>query len=891
LAGTETALVVEDLGGRVVGWDEAAARLFACPAARALGQPVIEVLPAEAVGRARRAADAGDAEPVRLTLPGEDGSARQARLGASVVRGPDGRLVGLVYVVTAGDDAAPAAAEAPTPDEEPADGEAWLRDALHAASVGTWQHDVARGVFRLDARSRRQFAAQAPEITLDEVLARVHVDDRARVAAEVERSLDPAGAGRHSIEFRLLMPDGEVRWVATDSRTRFAGAGAGRRAVQRSGTVQDVTDRRETQALLERKDELLTHTGALAKVGTWEFDVASGRGTWSDEVARIHDLDAGADASVQIGLGFFHGEARIKVGQAVADAILLARPYDLEVPLLSARNVPKWVRTIGLPVVEDGRVVRVQGVFQDITERKDAEATLRRSEAQFRQLTENIQEVFWMLYPGEPPTMLYLSPAYERIWGRSTESGVAGGLVTVVASVHDEDRERMREVFARLAQEGGFDEEYRIVRPDGDVRWIHDRAFPVRDAAGRLERVVGIAEDVTAHHEAETRRRELEEQLRQSQKMEAIGRLAGGVAHDFNNMLNVILGHANLGLRRTDRPERLASSLREILAAAERSRDLTRQLLAFSRRQTIAPRVLDLNVSIRDFESLLRRLIGEDVALDFAAGRGLWHVSMDPSQLDQTLTNLAVNARDAMSFGGLLTIETRNVVIDEAYCASHPDARAGEFVMIAVSDTGRGMDRATLDRAFEPFFTTKPEGEGTGLGLSTVYGVARQNGGSVNLYSEPGRGTTVRVYLPRHEGPQEARAEAAAVPLRRGAERILLVEDEAALLALTEELLTELGYEVLAAEGPLEAIALAAQPEPPLDLLLTDVIMPSMNGKELAERVRALRPGIRVLYTSGYTADAIAHRGMLEPGIDFLEKPFTLDALAAKIREALERPS
>jgi PAS domain S-box-containing protein len=890
LEGTATALVVEDRGGRIVGWDAGAARLFAQPAASALGRSLADVLPAEAVRRARLAATAGDPEPVAFSLPGEDGPARRLRLSSSVVRGPDGELLAIVHGVTAAGDESPAIAAPPPADDEPPDAEAWLRDALHAASVGTWQHDVARGVFTLDARSRRQFGAEQPEVALEDVLARVHADDRARVREEVARSLDPAGTGRHAIEFRLLMPDGEVRWVATESRTRFAGAGADRRAVERSGTIQDVTDRRRAQAL-ERKDVLLTHTGALAKVGTWEFDVATGVGTWSDEVARIHDLDPGADASVQLGLGFFHGEARTQVGQAIADAILLARPYDLEVPLLSARNVPKWVRTIGLPVVEDGHVVRVQGVFQDITERKDAEATLRRSEAQFRQLTENIQEVFWMLYPGDPPTMLYLSPAYARIWGRSTESGVAGGLVTVVASVHEEDRERMREAFARLARDGAFDEEYRIVRPDGEVRWIHDRAFPVRDAAGRLERVVGIAEDVTAHHEAEVHRRELEEQLRHSQKMEAIGRLAGGVAHDFNNMLNVILGHANLGLRRTDRPERLAASLREILAAAERSRDLTRQLLAFSRRQTIAPRVLDLNVTIRDIESMLRRLIGEDVALHFTAGRDLWSVSMDPSQVDQALTNLAVNARDAMPFGGRLTIETRNVVIDDAYCASHPDARAGEFVMIAVSDTGRGMDRATLDRAFEPFFTTKAEGEGTGLGLSTVYGAARQNGGSVNLYSEPGRGTIVRVYLPRHEGAAEVRVETAPAPLRRGAERILLVEDEAALLALTEELLTELGYEVLSAEGPLEAIALASKPEPPLDLLLTDVIMPSMNGKELSEHVRALRPGIRVLYTSGYTADAIAHRGMLEPGIDFLEKPFTLDALAARIREALDRPS
>jgi PAS domain S-box-containing protein len=774
--------------------------------------------------------------------------------------------------------------------EEPLDSDTWLRDALQAASVGTWRHDVAGGLFSLDARGRRQFGVEEPELTLEAVLSRVHPDDRARVARDVEASLDPAGPGHHTIEFRILTPEHEVRWVASESRTRFAGTGALRRAVQRSGTIQDVTERRRAEALLERKDALLSRTGALAKIGTWDFDVATGRGTWSEEVTRIHDLGPDADTSVQIGLGFFHGEARVTLGQAMADAILLAKPYDLELPLMSARGVPKWVRTIGLPVVENDRVVRMQGVFQDITERKQAEATLRRSEAQFRQLTENIQEVFWMLYPGTPQSVMYLSPAYERIWGRSCESGVAGGMVTAVESVHEEDRERMQAAFGRLDRDGTFDEEYRIVRPDGELRWIHDRAFPVRDAAGRLERVVGIAEDVTAPRQAETRRRELEEQLRQSQKLEAIGRLAGGVAHDFNNMLNVILGHANLGLRRTDRPDRLAASLREILAAAQRSRDLTRQLLAFSRRQTIAPRALDLNVALRDIESLLQRLIGEDVEMTFNAGRALWRVSMDPSQLDQTLTNLVVNARDAMAFGGRLTIETRNVVLDEAYCAAHPDSRTGEFVMIAVSDTGRGMDRPTLDRAFEPFFTTKPEGEGTGLGLSTVYGVARQNGGSVNLYSEPGRGTTVRVYLPRHEG-DAARVEPAPSPLPRcGAETILLVEDEGALLALAEELLTELGYTVLAAEGPLEALAVAARPETRIDLLLTDVIMPTMNGKELSERLRAMRPGVRVLFTSGYTADAIAHRGMLDPGIDFLEKPYTLDALATKIRDALDRP-
>ncbi|MET0552958.1 MAG: PAS domain-containing protein [Vicinamibacteria bacterium] len=887
--GSESALVLEDREGRIVGWDEGAASLFAVDAADAVGRLADDVLPADVRARTRIAFQSVHAAgSVSVTVIARDGRRREAQLASTAVRSASGEVLAYAHALTAvGADPPPPR----TPSADPHESDAWLRTALNAASVGAWRHDVDRDVFTLDARSRRQFGWEAPEATRGQVLELVHPDDRARVEAGIRASLDPAGPDHHSLEFRVVLADQEVRWLVSESLTRFDGEGAARLAVQRSGTLQDITDGKRAKALLEQKDAFLHHAGALAKVGTWEFDVASGRGVWSEEVSRIHDLDATSDASVEIGLGFFHGEARTRLGQAVADAILLAKPYDLELPLVSARNVSKWVRTIGLPVVDGGRVVRVQGVFQDITERKDAEARLRRSEAQFRQLTENIQEVFWMIYPGEPATVLYLSPAYERIWGRSCAGGVAGGLVTALESVHEDDRERMHAAFGLLAQDGTFDEEYRVVRPDGVTRWIHDRAFPVRDASGRLERVVGIAEDVTAHHEAEARRHELEEQLRQSQKMEAIGRLAGGVAHDFNNMLNVILGHANLGLRRTDQPERLATSLREILAAAQRSRDLTRQLLAFSRRQTIAPRVLDLNVALRDIESLLRRLIGEDVALHFAAGRGLWRVSMDPTQLDQTLTNLAVNARDAMPFGGRLTIETRNVVLDDTHGPSDPDARGGEFVMIAVSDTGRGMDRATLDRAFEPFFTTKPEGEGTGLGLSTVYGVARQNGGYVKLYSEPGHGTTVRVYLPRHEGAQEPRAEPATAVLRRGTETILLVEDEGALLALTEELLTELGYRVLAAEGPLEALAHAAKPEPPIDLLLTDVIMPSMNGKELSERVLALRPGLRVLFTSGYTADAIAHRGMLDPGIDFLEKPFTLDALAAKIRGALDRPA
>jgi PAS domain S-box-containing protein len=511
---------------------------------------------------------------------------------------------------------------------------------------------------------------------------------------------------------------------------------------------------------------------------------------------------------------------------------------------------------------------------------------LRESEERFRQLTDNIQEVFWMTDPGKNQ-MLYVSPAYEKIWGRSPDTLYADAR-TWLDAIHPEDRERVLHAAAAVSRQatGDYDEEYRIVRFDASERWIHDRAFPVRNELGQVYRIVGVAEDVTARHAAEEERRQLVQQFQQSQKLEAIGRLAGGVAHDFNNMLGVILGNVELALKNPERS--LEKRLQEIHAAATRSADLTRQLLAFSRRQAIAPRRLVLNRQLEGMERLLRRIIGEDIELRLELDSEPWPVSMDPTQIDQVLANLAVNARDAMPDGGSLTIETANVTLDEAQCRLHPDANAGDHVMLAVSDSGVGMDGPTLQRAFEPFFTTKPEGEGTGLGLATVYGIARQNGGWVNLYSELGRGTTVKLYLPRDRGPQEAPAVTSA-PRERVAREgvVLLVEDEDSLREVGRELLVELGYTVLAAGSAAEALELCRSRSGPIDLLLTDVVMPSMNGKELAEQVRSLKPGIRVIYMSGYTAKAVEHRGVLDPGIPFLQKPFSLDTLESKVREIL----
>jgi PAS domain S-box-containing protein len=399
-----------------------------------------------------------------------------------------------------------------------------------------------------------------------------------------------------------------------------------------------------------------------------------------------------------------------------------------------------------------------------------------------------------------------------------------------------------------------------------------------------------MAIDITDRKRAEAEREKMQAQLIQAQKMESVGRLAGGVAHDFNNMLTVISGNAQMALYNTAPDDPVYKDLKIILDAARRSADITRQLLAFARRQTIDPKVIDLNATVEGMLKILRRLIGEDVDLSWQPGPGRMPVFMDPSQLDQVLANLCVNARDAIEGVGKVTIETGNVVLDEAYCADHAGFVPGEFIMLAVSDDGYGMGREALDNIFEPFFTTKGVGEGTGLGLSTVYGIVKQNHGFINVYSEPGKGTTCKIYLPPCAGEDAGikAQETTEIPAGRG-ETVLIVEDEASILKLAQRILERLGYHVLAASTPGKAVALAEEHAGHVHLLITDVIMPEMNGRDLAESLKAHYPTLKVLFMSGYTANVIAHRGVLDEGVYFIQKPFSNRDLAVKVREVLNR--
>lgn len=384
-------------------------------------------------------------------------------------------------------------------------------------------------------------------------------------------------------------------------------------------------------------------------------------------------------------------------------------------------------------------------------------------------------------------------------------------------------------------------------------------------------------------------RQSIEEQLRQAQKMESVGRLAGGVAHDYNNVLSVIMGFTELAMEEKDLTEPLRADLEEILKAAKRATDITRHLLAFARKQTIAPKVLDLNKSVESMIKMLRRLIGEDIDFAWSPGAGLWSIKMDPSQIDQILVNLCVNARDAIFGVGKVTIETKTVFFNTAYCADHHGFIPGEFVMLAVSDNGCGIDKKILNNIFEPFFTTKPLDKGTGLGLSTVYGIVKQNNGFINVYSEPGIGTTIKIYLARHKGNAvKIQMENTEKILAGHGETILIVEDDPSILKLARQILDGLGYIVLTQDTPEEAIRLAEEYTGEIHLLVTDVIMPEMNGLELANCLQPIYPNLKRIFMSGYTSNAIAHHGVLDEGMNFIQKPFSKKDLAIIVRKVLD---
>ena len=650
-------------------------------------------------------------------------------------------------------------------------------------------------------------------------------------------------------------------------------------------TFRDITERKRAEEALRESEERFSGAFEFAPIGV---ALVAPDGRWLMVNRALCELVGYSEAELltRTFQDITHPEDLKTdleyVRQMISGEI---RSYQMEKRYVHARgHLVTVLLNVSLVRDSQGQPRYFISQIQDITSRKQAENAQRESNEKFHQLANNITDAFW-IRSADMREVHYISPAFEQIWGRSVES--------LYANPHQwpdfilpEDRERVLGAFAKFAEDlPNLNLEYRIVRPGGEIRWVSLRASQVRDAAGKVIRLTGIVTDITE-------RKRVEAQLFQSQKMETVGKLAGGIAHEFNSILTAIIGQSELILRDLPAGHRLAQSAAGIRQAAERAATLTRQLLAYSRKTFLRPESLDLNQVITGMEDTIRHLVGRTVDMRIVPAAGLHAVNVDAGQIEQVIVNLVMNAADAMPNGGKLTLETANVTFDAEGVNRYPELKPGNYALLAITDTGTGMSDKTKEHVFEPFFTTKDVGEGTGLGLSTCYGIIRQSGGQISVYSELGRGTAFKIYLPRVESQAKIPIQRLDAPdLPRGTETILLAEDDPALRVMAAALLRRLGYTVLTAANGIEALSLNHQRDTgPIDLLFTDVVMPQMSGTELSDRVRALYPHTRILYTSAYTEQAIMHQGVLNPGVALLQKPFTPSALALKVREVLDEP-
>ena len=575
-----------------------------------------------------------------------------------------------------------------------------------------------------------------------------------------------------------------------------------------------------------------------------------------------------------------------------ARAVFMARSSQRDAGLPTAeyyetvgmrRDGTRFAVAVTATVVQFADGPATIGFFEDVSKQREAEARLRESEARFRAVVETSHD--GIIFTDAKATVLYRSPSYKAINGFDDEERVGhSGFETV----HPDDAAMLRRKWAHMLAEPEtvMEAEYRIRHKDGSWRWIDTSVRNLLHNPS-VDAIVVTSRDITERRRAEAERELLQSQLAQAQKIEAVGRLAGGVAHDFNNMLSVILGFTELALLSTPRDSPLYDDLLEIQKAGERSGSLTRQLLAFARREPATPKVVDLNLAVQDMLTMLRRLIGENIRLSWTPGSEPGCVRIDPTQVDQILANLCVNARDAIAGVGSIDIATSPVTLTADYCAVHPGSTPGEFVCLSVHDSGAGMSPEVMEHIFEPFFTTKGLGQGTGLGLATVYGVVKQNDGYIEVRSEAGGGTEFLIYFPAVRDAAMQAGTIARGASTQGAGTVLLVEDEPSVLQLTKRVLEHCGYDVLPASTPHEAIAIARERGGRIDLLLTDVVMPEMNGRQLADAIRVEWPDMKCLFTSGYTSDLIADHGGVVEGLAFLRKPWTRDELAARVHDLL----
>jgi two-component system, cell cycle sensor histidine kinase and response regulator CckA len=711
-----------------------------------------------------------------------------------------------------------------------------------------------------------------------------HPDDLRPALDCIQATLSSPQSNGYEAEYRMRAADGSWVWIL--GRGNVVEWDDEGRPLILSGTNTDVTERKRAEEALaenEHRFRLMIQNFndmllILDREGTERF------------VSPACERILGFLPRVLVGQSVYsliHPEDVTRVNESM-DSLISSkdRTIVIEFRHIHCDGSYRWLEASGTNLVDDPAIGGFVLVVRDITQRRQSEVETAEWKHRYDLLAAAAGNV---VYDYQSGGNVVWGGGFRGMFGFEPEA-MLGGFSQWIERIHPDDRERVQRSFAEAEANGTvFKAEYRHVDRDGHYVLVEDTGYPYFDENGSVERSIGVLVDITARKKADEENARLAESLRQAQKMESIGRLAGGVAHDFNNLLTVISGNVSLAMMELQPNDPLHESMMEVVKAVESAANLTRQLLAFSRKQVIDPKVLNLNSVVEHLQKLLRRLLGEDIELRSVLPQELGQVRIDPGQVEQIIVNLAVNARDAMPDGGVLTLETANVTLDESYCPKYGNVQPGDYVMLAVSDNGSGISPDVKAHLFEPFFTTKEQGKGTGLGLAMVYGAVTQHKGTIEVYSELGCGTTFKILLPRVDEQPEQIGTPSSATLPRGAETIFLVEDDDMVRDLAVRLLKRQGYRTFAFSNGGEALMAVADIADDVHLLITDVVMPGVNGRVLAQNLRSLRPGLKVLFTSGYTGDVIVHHGVLDKGIEFIAKPYSLEQLAKRVRAVLDK--
>lgn len=755
-----------------------------------------------------------------------------------------------------------------------------LQLALSGAGMGVWEWNLQNNKVYWSPECYEIFNVRDFDNTFEDFARFVYPEDLSKLMASVNDAID--NKKNMVADFRIINPQGEIKWLSNFGHTEYNDDGTPLRLI---GTVKDITERKNAEAKILESEEKFRALVEATTQYVWTADpqfYADEFPAWWTELTgqKPEEIDKLGWTEV------IHPDDRQPAIEMFKTAISQKTSFNNVLRIFVKTGEYRYFAVRGVPIfTPEGNLSRWIGALNDITERKRGEEEVRQTEQRFRSLISATAQIVWTADPNGNILSAH-TPYGESL--RETGNNINEEWI---ANIHPDDKERVMAVFSEaIKNKTNYRCEYQMLYTDDKYHYFIARGMPIFEKNGEVREWIGTLTDVTDSKLAEAELLKKEEQLRQAQKLESVGRLAGGIAHDFNNMLTVINGYSDLVIRGLSADDPLRPKIEEIRMAGRRSSEITNQLLAFSRRQILKTSVINLNQVISDTNNIINRLIGEDIQVIEELSPDLDQIIADPGQLSQIMMNLVINSRDAMPQGGSITIKTSNVSLDKEFVNQHVGAAVGNFVLLKISDTGHGMDETIKSHIFEPFFTTKEVGQGTGLGLSTVYGIVKQFGGFLTVWSEPGRGTEINIYLPVLKAAVDnSEKQIKSDGLFHGTETILLVEDEELVRKLSRQILERVGYKVLEAENGSKALSLTAQENNKIDLLITDVVMPKMSGRELADHLAEVCP--KVLFTSGYTDDSIMKHGISNVNFNFLQKPYTLDEFTRKVREVLDNQS